>query len=144
MRDHFLLLPMLVVLEGLGVLVPEIVVHNGVQPRSVEVHVFLGVLLVWHLCAGCLQCLQLLKSFLDHKICPKKSEYKNIISYRKLKPNVSLFRVCECMLWWSIFEYRLGPGVCLIWGELAEKCNELVIGAICLPQLLVPFICALV
>ena len=54
MRDHFLLLPMLVVLEGLGVLVPEIVVHDGVQPRSVEVHVFLGVLLVWHLCAGCL------------------------------------------------------------------------------------------
>jgi len=53
-RDHFLLFPMLVVLEGLGVLVPEIVVHNGVQPRSVEVHVFLGVLLVWHLCAGCL------------------------------------------------------------------------------------------
>ena len=89
MRDHFLLLPMLVVLEGLGVLVPEVVVHNGVQPRSVEVHVFLGVLLVWHLCAGCLQCLQLLKSFLDHKICSKKYKLKDIISYRKLKPDVS-------------------------------------------------------
>jgi hypothetical protein len=49
-RDHFLLLPMLVVLEGLGVLVPEVMVHNGVQPRSVKVHVFLGVLLV------CLTC----------------------------------------------------------------------------------------
>ena len=55
MRDHFLLLPMLVVLEGLGVLVPEVVVHNGVQPRSVEVHVFLGVLLVGHCCAWCLK-----------------------------------------------------------------------------------------
>ena len=85
MRDHFLLLPMLVVLEGLGVLVPEVVVHNGVQPRSVEVHVFLGVLLVWHLCAGCLQCLESLKAFLDQK----KYEYKNIISYRKLKLDVS-------------------------------------------------------
>ena len=78
MRDHFLLLPMLVVLEGLGVLVPEVVVHNGVQPRSVEVHVFLGVLLVWHLCAGCLQCLQLLKSFFDHKICPKNMNVKKL------------------------------------------------------------------
>ena len=67
MRDHFLLLPMLVVLEGLGVLVPEVVVHNGVQPRSVEVHVFLGVLLVGHLCAGCLQCLESLKAFLYQK-----------------------------------------------------------------------------
>ena len=84
MRDHFLLLPMLVVLEGLGVLVPEVVVHNGVQPRSVEVHVFLGVLLVWHLCAGCLQCLESLEAFLDKK----KYEYKNIISYRKLKLDV--------------------------------------------------------
>ena len=79
MRDHFLLLPMLVVLEGLGVLVPEVVVHNGVQPRSVEVHVFLGVLLVWHLCAGCLQCLELLKSFVDHKIWPKNMNIE--ISY---------------------------------------------------------------
>ena len=76
---------MLVVLEGLGVLVPEVVVHNGVQPRSVEVHVFLGVLLVWHLCAGCLQCLESSKAFLVQK----KYEYKNIIQYRKLKPDVN-------------------------------------------------------
>ena len=34
------------------------------------------------------------------------------------------------------FEYRLEPGLCLIWAELAQKCNELVIGPICLPQLL--------
>ena len=33
------------------------------------------------------------------------------------------------------FEYRLEAGLGLIWVELAQKCNELVIGAICLPQL---------
>ena len=31
------------------------------------------------------------------------------------------------------FEYRLEAGLGLIWVELAQKCNELVIGAICLP-----------
>jgi len=52
--NHFLLLPMLVVLERLGILVPEVVVDHSVQPGRVEVHVLLGVLLVGHCCAWCL------------------------------------------------------------------------------------------
>ena len=47
--NHFLLLPVLVVLERLGVLVPEVVVDHCVQPGRVKVHVLLRVLLVWHL-----------------------------------------------------------------------------------------------
>ena len=53
--NHFLLLPVLVVLERLGVLVPEVVVDHRVQPGRVEVHVLLGVLLVGHCCAWCLK-----------------------------------------------------------------------------------------
>ena len=53
--NHFLLLPVLVVLERLGVLVPEVVVDHRVQPGRVEVHVLLRVLLVRHLRAGCLK-----------------------------------------------------------------------------------------
>ena len=53
--NHFLLLPVLVVLERLGVLVPEVVVDHSVQPGRVEVHVLLGVLLVGHCCAWCLK-----------------------------------------------------------------------------------------
>lgn len=52
MRDDLLLLPVVVVLEGLGVLVPEVVVHDHVQPLGVEVHVPLGVRLVGHLGRG--------------------------------------------------------------------------------------------
>ena len=53
--DHFLLLPMLVVLERLGVLVPEVVVDHRVQPGRVKVHVLLRVRLVWHCRAWCLE-----------------------------------------------------------------------------------------
>ena len=56
--NHFLLLPVLVVLERLGVLVPEVVVDHSVQPGRVEVHVLLGVLLVGHFCARSLKCLK--------------------------------------------------------------------------------------
>lgn len=52
--DHFFLLPVLVVLERLGVLVPEVVVDHRVQPGRVEVHVLLRVLLVRHCRAWCL------------------------------------------------------------------------------------------
>jgi len=52
--DHFLFLPVLVVLERLGVLVPEVVVDHRVQPGRVEVHVLLRVLLVRHCRAWCL------------------------------------------------------------------------------------------
>jgi len=52
--NHFLLLPVLVVLERLGVLVPEVVVDHRVQPGRVKVHVLLRVLLVGHFRAWCL------------------------------------------------------------------------------------------
>ena len=55
--NHFLLLPVLVMLERLGVLVPEVVVDHCVQPGRVKVHVLLRVLLVWHLRAWCLKSL---------------------------------------------------------------------------------------
>ena len=66
--NHFLLLPVLVVLERLGVLVPEVVVDHSVQPGRVEVHVLLGVLLVGHCCAWCLKNL---KQFI---VCMRKDE----------------------------------------------------------------------
>ena len=56
--DHFFLLSMLVVLERLGVLVPEVVVDHRVQPGRVEVHVLLRVLLVGHCRAWCLKSLK--------------------------------------------------------------------------------------
>ena len=59
MGDDLLLLPVVVVLEGLGVLVPEVVVDDHVQPLGVEVHVLLGVRLVGHLGRGGLQWKQL-------------------------------------------------------------------------------------
>ena len=60
--DHFLLLPVLVVLERLRVLVPQVVVDHRVQPGRVKVHVLLRVLLVRHLRAGCLKSL---KQYID-------------------------------------------------------------------------------
>ena len=61
--DDLLLLPVVVVPDGLGVLVPEVVVHDHVQPLDVEVHVPLGVRLVGHLGRG----------GLDNTGCPSTS-----------------------------------------------------------------------